>query len=594
MIVVGFFVVFAAARVAPDLIRVVYPIGDFDYVTDGDGVVIDQPSNQQQHAVPRPKPSPAARHVKGHARPAPDDGRRAGDDRILEHDRVRVDRIPAFDRKSGIVGVGYTYDNPERVLPVERHGHLVTLHIKSRSEVVAGRALTALRVAIFITIVMLGAILFLIQPAVPTGAILAYCLCSEGPSTWLSLLIPNPWRQAFDWYADTSVGAAGPALLLYALCLLFESPRSQRLFAAFVAVLGVAFGTANAYGHWLITYAARPAQRIDAAYVHAVDAITWLTIAVFVVALARARGDERRRIGWIAAAFALAASARLASQAFYPGRLLPWENGVLLSASVLPILVVWIAVIRERYFNIDFVVSRAVVYVALSASVIGVISATEEIGTYVFYQNTDLAYGFLIAISMVVGSTTGKLREIIEYLVDRFIFRDRAARQDALELISGYILDAETHDDVERALLVDAPHALHLAFGGILERTADGSFKLGANFNWPADCDVELGKNNALLDAIHRTRGTMRFSGKDSRLVQATFGNERLTFAAPLFFDRSVNAIVVYGHSQIGLDLDPDEREALIEVVAHASIALGAIELARYRALAAANGMTTV
>ncbi len=72
---------------------------------------------------------------------------------------------------------------------------------------------------------------------------------------------------------------------------------------------------------------------------------------------------------------------------------------------MLPILVVWVAVVRERFFNVDFVVSRAVVYVALSATVIGIISASEEIGTYVFYQNTDLAYGFLIAISMVVGST---------------------------------------------------------------------------------------------------------------------------------------------------------------------------------------------
>ncbi len=60
--------------------------------------------------------------------------------------------------------------------------------------------------------------------------------------------------------------------------------------------------------------------------------------------------------------------------------------------------------------------------------------------------------------------------------------------------------------------------------------------------------------------------------------------NERLTFAAPIFSDRRVSAIVLYGHSHIGLDLDPDEREALIEVVAHASIALDAIELARYRA----------
>jgi len=39
----------------------------------------------------------------------------------------------------------------------------------------------------------------------------------------------------------------------------------------------------------------------------------------------------------------------------------------------------------------------------------------------------------------------------------------------------------------------------------------------------------------------------------------------------------------MYGHNVSGLDLDPEEREHLARVVAHASIALGSIELARYR-----------
>ncbi len=40
---------------------------------------------------------------------------------------------------------------------------------------------------------------------------------------------------------------------------------------------------------------------------------------------------------------------------------------------------------------------------------------------------------------------------------------------------------------------------------------------------------------------------------------------------------------MVYGHNVSGLDLDPDEREQLVRVVAHASIALNTIELNRYR-----------
>ena len=64
-------------------------------------------------------------------------------------------------------------------------------------------------------------------------------------------------------------------------------------------------------------------------------------------------------------------------------------------------------------------------------------------------------------------------------VVDRFIFRDRHEQRQALEFIAGYILDAETVEDVYRALLQDAAHALKLSFGGILARQPDGGYVLG-------------------------------------------------------------------------------------------------------------------
>jgi hypothetical protein len=561
--VVGVFFVLSAARVAPDVGRIFYPLSEFGYVTDADGVVV----HTRDEAAGSTHPRDAQRIDVG--------------------DLIRMDRIKAVDRKLGFVGLGYTYDNPLRTLPIERQGHSMLLHLKAIRESTTSRVLNVVRVAIFFAIVVLGAILFLVQPSIATAAILAYCLASEGPSTFLSLQIPNPARQFYDWYETTSVGTGRPALLLFAICLIDARPRVRRAAAWVAGVIGLALGTLAAYGQWLATYAARPAMPFARAYADASDVVTWITIGAFFIAFVRTRGDERRRIGWIVASFALASVARLASDAFYPTRIAPWENGLLLTATVLPILVVWVAVVRDRFFNVDFVVSRAVVYVALSFTVIGVLYTIEEVGTYVFIQNTDLAYAVIIAITVIIGSTMGKLRELIESIVDRFIFRDRLARRRALELIAGYILDAETVEDVERALLEDASHALHLSFGGILVRGGDGAYRLRARYNWPEDCIVQLEDGSPLLAAIKRTRGTMRFSGKDTRLIKETFEREQLTFAAPLFFDRSINAIVVYGSSRIGLHLDPEEREGLIEVVAHAAIALHAIELEKYRALAA-------
>jgi hypothetical protein len=236
-------------------------------------------------------------------------------------------------------------------------------------------------------------------------------------------------------------------------------------------------------------------------------------------------------------------------------------------------------VLRHRYFDVDFVVGRAIVYVAVTAAVVGSITLAEEVGTYVFYQNTNLAYGFLIVISTLIGMATGKIREWVESLVDRFVFRDRHERREALELISGYVLDAEGADDVYRALLDDTTHALGLSFSGVLVRDTDDCFVLERSCEWPEDFEGHLDASHEIVREIVRTRATLEFSGKKRRKAAAADIDPRLSLAAPLFGGRSLVALVVYGRNVSGLNLNSDERERLVRLVAHASLALASIEL---------------
>ena len=135
---------------------------------------------------------------------------------------------------------------------------------------------------------------------------------------------------------------------------------------------------------------------------------------------------------------------------------------------------------------------RGVVFAALSAALLGFVAITEELAGYLFYNNVDVAYivlsavrvGILRVLAASVGSCT--------LFVDRFIFRERSSQREALELIGGYVLDAESAEDVYRALLEDAPHALKLSFGGILMRRENGDFELTQSHNWPDDSTVRL------------------------------------------------------------------------------------------------------
>jgi hypothetical protein len=588
LVVVGILVVLALAPVVPDFARFVYPLNVFGYQTDGDGVVttVARRSPSPPNAMARAAAKIVA-IVQGRPGAAPLATPPPEPDAVLRGDRVRIDRVKPFDRKPGLAGRGYTYDNPQRYLPIERNGAERVLHLVARTEPAPLRPVDMLRIVLCIVAVALGAMLFLVKPSIATAAFFVFCLAAvEAPSTFLDPMIPMPWRPIPAWIHDTMRGAVRPALLLFALCLIdgdADAPR-ERVFTWLVAALALALGTLNAYAQWSLNYAAIPAQELDSALkIASTYVLNALIVIALLVAFVRAPGNDRHRISWIAVAFVFAGIARFASDTWYPGHVNGWQNGLLVSASIVPIATIWIAVVRHQFFNVDFVVSRAVVYVSLTAAVIGTITVCEEIGTYVFYQNTDLAYGVLIGVSLLVGAFTGKLVAVLDHFVDRFIFRDRRQQRQALEFIAGYILDAETVEDVYRALLQDAPHALQLSFGGILGRQPDGGYRLAQSYDWPDDLTIQLGPSDELTRAITRTRGALTFTGKDTRLIQHSFPNERLTFAAPLFFDRTVSGIVVYGHNVSGLDLDPDEREHLVRVVAHASIALNTIELNRYR-----------
>jgi hypothetical protein len=306
----------------------------------------------------------------------------------------------------------------------------------------------------------------------------------------------------------------------------------------------------------------------------------------FLTAFARARGAERQRTGWIVCAFALAGGGRILSDKFFPGMLNFWENGALLSLSIVPVIVVWIAVVKHHFFDIDFVVSRALVYVAISAAVIGVVGGSEELLTYIFYNNTDLAYGLIIVIAMGIGACFGKVQDVLGHFVDRFVFRERRDQRRALERVAANLLDAQDTETVYQVLLHDIPSILDLSFSGIMMRTEDGGYYLAHQWQWPPECVDALASDHQLTRDIDKSRGIMPSDAVRSTMIKSLFPNDRLTYAAPLFFDRSVTALVLYGHSVSGLDIDPEERTVLMRVMSNASIALGAIELARYRKLA--------
>ncbi len=554
MVAVGIVVAFMVLRVVPDVYRLVQPLGVFDYVTNDDDVVTKVPD-----AVPK------------------------GTDALRMGDQVRIDRIQPFDRKPGIARIGFTEQNYDRRLPIERKGTERVVYLKATAESVASRAVILLRILLYAAAVGFGALLLIINPRLATFAFFVFCLGGAEPTTFTDVLFDPPWREIPSWIGDTISGQASLALLLFALCLAVDSHRGRVMIGAVLGAAALSLGTVHAYDFWRVTYAALPAGWYSHLYATVETVANVLTAIAFAVAFVRTRGAERQRTGWIVASFAIAGAGRILSEHFFPMYLNFWENGALLSLSIIPVIVVWIAVVKHHFFDIDFMVSRALVYTAITAAVIGIVGGSEELLTYIFYNNTNLAYGFIIGISLVIGSTFGRVKDFLESFVDRFIFRERHAQRTSLERVASNLLDADDAATVYSVLLHDVPSILDLSFSGIMMRTAEGGYTLAHEWNWPPECVSSLSPDHPLTRDIYKSRGVLPEDAVRSTMVKALFPNERLTYAAPLYFDRNVSALVLYGHSVSGLDIDPEERVTLVRLMSNASIALNSIELTAYR-----------
>ncbi len=552
--VVGIVVAFMLLRVVPDVYRFMVPLGTFDYATNDNGVVIKAPAD-------RPK----------------------GTDALLAGDEVRVDRIRPFDRKPGLVRIGFTQYNFDRWLPIERDGIERVVHLKATAEPMASRAVVGLRILLYVAAVCFGAMLLIVNPRLATFAFFVFCLGGAEPTSFTDTLFDPPWREIPAWIGDTISGQAPFALLLFALCLFVNSHRTRVVIAAVLGVIAFAFGTLHAYDSWRAIYGALPAETYRFIYARTETITNVFSTLAFAAAFVRARGADRQRVAWIIAAFALAGGGRILSERFFPAYLNFWENGTLLSLSIIPVVVVWIAVVKHHFFDVDFMVSRALVYTAITAAVLFIVGGSEELLTYLFYNNTNLAYGFTIAVSLVVGSTFGRVRDFLEGFVDRFIFRERHTQRTSLERVAADLLDADDAAVVYSVLLHEVPNILDLSFSGIMMRLADGGYTLAHEWNWPAECVNELSPDHPLTRDIYQSRGVLPEDAVRSTMVKSLFPNDRLTYAAPLYFDRNVSALVLYGHSVSGLDIDPQERITLIRLMSNASIALNAIELAMYR-----------
>ncbi|HJQ28786.1 MAG TPA: hypothetical protein VJ827_05570 [Rubrobacter sp.] len=182
-----------------------------------------------------------------------------------------------------------------------------------------------------------------------------------------------------------------------------------------------------------------------------------LAVASLFVRFRRARGDERQQIKW----FAFAAAVTLAWILVFE-QLLGAEGGALEAVAAVSSLVLvpsipvatGIAIFRYRLFDIDRIVNRALVYFALTVSLVlvylgGVISLQYAFRALAFGES-QLA---VVASTLAIAALFNPLRRRIQAFIDRRFYRRRYDARKTLEVFSVRLRDETDLDSLSGELI---------------------------------------------------------------------------------------------------------------------------------------------
>jgi hypothetical protein len=284
--------------------------------------------------------------------------------------------------------------------------------------------------------------------------------------------------------------------------------------------------------------------------------------ATIVSTYLRAAGLQRQRFVWVIAGilFSLlsyvSAWARYWSTTFWLASFDPimWTATVLYACA--PFAIAY-AVVRQRVFDISFVVSRTLVYTIVTAAIFGTFALLHWL-TIRLVEHTGAAV-ILVALTAVgLAYSINRIYLWAVRLVDSTLFRRRHEAERHIAEVAAGLARAQSAAAVEDALVREPLRAYSLTSADLFRRNALGDY---------------VGNGRTLDASITRRLHGLR------RALALHEGDPVL--AVPVFVRDRLEAVAVYGAHRSGEDIDPAEARSLEAICTAAGLAYNHLEAAR-------------
>jgi hypothetical protein len=435
--------------------------------------------------------------------------------------------------------------------------------------------------ASYLLFVIVGSTLLLLRPSAMTWAFYLYCIFRR----YGDLFFYWPGSSAFFWFNALAFAALGGASCALVTIFALRFPANKvdgwrRPLNVAALLLAILFPFAWLYVFVRIDFLGLPADLLVRALVIATSLVYAGAAAIFIVTLFQSRDDERQRMQWILV-FPILLLVRVAVITI-PRTLPPWFSDLLTALAVFIPLTVAYAVARRRVFDVQFVISRALVYGVLTSFIAGTFLLLDWFMSKQFAQ-TRFTLTAEIIFALALGSSLNMLHHNVDRLVDGIFFRQRHFAERRLAKAAAAITRAESFTTVDQFLVHEPVQALGLLSAALFRSNGRGGFVRRLDVGWSHGDVTELTPNDPLVLHLVAENVPVRVSevtwsfDEPPRLANSLL-------AMPVLLRDQIVAIALYGPHRTGADIDPDEQKSLVPLVERAGAAYDHIDAEALRA----------
>lgn len=456
---------------------------------------------------------------------------------------------------------------------------VVTLVPKPAPLTITRKITFVMRAIVALLFLTLGSVLVLTRPSRMTWCFYLWCANAR----FFNLRGYWPGSPAMHFAGVTSSGFLAAVSIPLILVFAARFPENdthgwrttvERAAYGFVGV----FVVLQAYGNVALFFGLPSTWSAGAWSVCA--AIVYLAASIVLISTYRSSsGEQRQRLRWVLV-FPVVLILRIVEIGLWQSATFDYpvwiDDAIILIGACVPAAVTY-AIIRYRVFDLNFFISRTVVYGALSSMIVGFFSL---IHWFVGRQLAETRLAFLteVGAALAVGFWLNGLHRRAEYLVDAVFFRRRHLAERQLAGTAAALPHAGSVAAINDLVVREPVRALGLASAAVFRLAGDANFLREAAIGWNDAHARRIDREDPLVVHLTAELAALRVHDLGWTRDDIPSGAAEPTLALPILVRRRLSGIVLYGAHENAADIDPDEEQGLVPIAVAAAAAYDHLE----------------